>query len=454
MPRNSIESISCGPLQNNNCHEPIARTPVLENAHTMSTAPSTPDTSVFNKDRHIKYWLRCLKSFLPTGYTSNDSNRMTLALFTLSALDLLGVLHEKTTANERRDWIEWIYLCQHPEGGFRGFTGTDFGDELRNEENQHWDPANLAGTFFALAALAVLGDDFGRVRRRQCLEWLKKLQWEDGSFGEVLGEGGRIEGKRDVRYSFLAALVRWILRGEKGDVDGSVGDIDVDALAGFITASQVRWEAVYIFPMADRLTQPDIRGRDSQSSVPRSPRYALCRLCRWVEMNVLAHMWKSAAGWTYCGIGALSLLGRLPSIHRPAATPGAVNSSFVEDMLHWLVMRQTSMLSEDDDGNDDEEAGSNESHAQEQEGLAANHSASVAAPTERTPPHSMESNTNETNIEDLHWAGFNGRCNKVADTCYSFWVGGSLSVSRIIVDYAVRNAKSSSDPQKSPPTRL
>ena len=383
---------------------------------------------------------------------------MTLALFTLSALDLLGVLHEETTADERRDWIEWIYLCQHPEGGFRGFTGTDFGDELRNEENQHWDPANLAGTFFALAALAVLGDDFGRVRRRQCLEWLKKLQWEDGSFGEVLGEGGRIEGKRDVRYSFLAALVRWILRGEKGDVDGSVGDIDVDALAGFITASQVRWEAVYIFPMADRLTHPDIRGRDSQSSLPRSPRYALYRLCRWVEMNVLAHMWKSAAGWTYCGVGALSLLNRLPSIHRLEATPEAVDPSFVEDILHWLVMRQTSMLSEDDDANDDgngdEEAGTSEGHAQEHEGLAARHSSLLAAHTEHKSSHSMGSTTNEANIEDLHWAGFNGRCNKVADTCYSFWVGGSLGVSRITVDYALKNAKSSSDPEKRPSPRL
>lgn len=24
------------------------------------------------------------------------------------------------------------------------------------------------------------------------------------------------------------------------------------------------------------------------------------------------------------------------------------------------------------------------------------------------------------------WAGMNGRCNKVADTCYAFWVGASL----------------------------
>ena len=26
------------------------------------------------------------------------------------------------------------------------------------------------------------------------------------------------------------------------------------------------------------------------------------------------------------------------------------------------------------------------------------------------------------------WAGFNGRVNKIADTCYVFWAGGSLAV--------------------------
>ena len=35
----------------------------------------------------------------------------------------------------------------------------------------------------------------------------------------------------------------------------------------------------------------------------------------------------------------------------------------------------------------------------------------------------------ETSSHDLQWAGFNGRCNKVADTCYAFWVGGTLGVS-------------------------
>lgn len=32
------------------------------------------------------------------------------------------------------------------------------------------------------------------------------------------------------------------------------------------------------------------------------------------------------------------------------------------------------------------------------------------------------------NEESLQWAGFNGRCNKYADTCYSFWNTGTLEV--------------------------
>ena len=43
------------------------------------------------------------------------------------------------------------------------------------------------------------------------------------------------------------------------------------------------------------------------------------------------------------------------------------------------------------------------------------------------------SHTNPPSVEiseyDRQWVGVNGRCNKVADTCYTFWVGGTLGVS-------------------------
>lgn len=43
-------------------------------------------------------------------------------------------------------------------------------------------------------------------------------------------------------------------------------------------------------------------------------------------------------------------------------------------------------------------------------------------------------------LQELQWAGFNGRCNKVADTCYSWWVGGSLAVSKVSVHNMIRYA--------------
>ncbi|KAJ5583919.1 hypothetical protein N7450_006583 [Penicillium hetheringtonii] len=149
-------------------------------------------SSVLNTERHVKYYLRCLKTFLPSAYLSNDSNRMLLAFLALTGLDVLGALQNKTTPEERQSYINWIYHCQVPTGGFRGFSGTDFGDEQRRSENEAWDPANVPATFFALVNLLILGDDLSRVRRVECLEWLPRMQRENGGFGEVLGPGEKL----------------------------------------------------------------------------------------------------------------------------------------------------------------------------------------------------------------------------------------------------------------------
>ena len=196
--------------------------------------------AVFNKERHIKYYLRCLKTFLPDLYTANDSNRMLLAFFTVAGLDVLGVLQEKTTPEERQGYIEWIYRCQVPTGGFRGFTGTDFGQERRTPENAVWDPASIPSTFFAMVILVTLGDDLSRVKRSECLRWLPRLQRADGSFGDILGPGGEIEGGRDLRFCCFAAGTRYILRWRRREgLEDDVKDIDVPRLVSFIEACQV-----------------------------------------------------------------------------------------------------------------------------------------------------------------------------------------------------------------------
>ena len=202
----------------------------------------TADLSTFHKAQHIKYWLRCLKTHLPTLYQSNDASRMTLAFFILSALDLLDALHTHTSREERESYVQWIYRCQHPKGGFRGFTGADVGP-LQNEGNECWDPANLAASYFALAALTILGDNLEKVKVAECMTWLRQVQLEDGSFGEAKAKEGRIVGGRDVRFCYCAAAVRWILNHNGASTAGDTeNDIDVGNLERFILSLQVRPE--------------------------------------------------------------------------------------------------------------------------------------------------------------------------------------------------------------------
>jgi prenyltransferase beta subunit len=332
--------------------------------------------AVFNKERHLKYYLRCLKTFLPHQYTSNDSNRMLLAFFTISGLDILGALDSKITAEERKGFIDWLYRCQVPSGGFRGFTGTDFGIDKRTPENEVWDPANVPATFFALVLLLILGDDLSRVKRIECLEWLPKLQREDGSFGEVLGPGGEAKGGRDLRFCCCAAGTRYILRGRSGRGLEGVSDIDVGRLVEFIQACQT-----YDGGMSE------------------------------------APFCESHSGLTYCAIGALTFLRRLPKHqgHMALLSPG---SREFEHLLTWLVSRQTSDLGEEEESDEEDDGPPDRS-----DGLQ--HGTSNLSLDEKI---ALLPNLRPPTEESLHWAGFNGRCNKYADTCYSLWNAGTLVV--------------------------
>ncbi|KAF7597439.1 hypothetical protein BBP40_003686 [Aspergillus hancockii] len=346
--------------------------------------------AVFNKERHIKYFLRCLKTFLPHLYTSNDSNRILLAYFTVAGLDLLGELHNRTTPEERLGYIEWIYHCQVPSGGFRGFTGTNFGSERRTPANEAWDPASIPSTFFALVILVTLGDDLSRVMRTECLQWLSKMQRENGSFGEVLGTDGNIEGGGDLRFCCFGAGTRYILRGKGGHDPEGIKDIDMDKLVAFIDACQAY-----------------------DGGIGEAP------LC------------ESHSGHTYCAIGALTFLGRLSKNYKPMAllTPG---TGPFESLVRWLVARQTAEL-----GND-EESGEEDDHVTEgvKDPSATVEGLSSDAKADRLPV------IQPATEDSLRWAGFNGRCNKYADTCYSFWNTASLAMmDRLTLVDAPRNRR-------------
>ncbi|KAL8944574.1 MAG: hypothetical protein Q9216_000377 [Gyalolechia sp. 2 TL-2023] len=264
--------------------------------------------------------------------------------------------------------------------------------ERRIKENEYWDPANIAATYFALTSLAVLGDNLGRVRRKECLRWLKQLQLQDGTFGEALSLGGEVRGERDMRFCYCAAAIRWIL----GVGDREADDIDVDGMMWFFEASQTY-----------------------EGGFANGPFH------------------EAQAGWTYCALSAMFLLGKLPSDSRSMqAFDTWPSAQSFERLLGWLVSRQTSLLLEEEEQEEEEEVDDGlmptEIEFKSPLGVSMrNRSAEIeieiasCVPPEYFLPEEVDI---ELSDSDVQFAGLTGRCNKPADTCYTFWAGGSLAI--------------------------
>lgn len=222
----------------------------------------------FDAARGLKYLKMCYLGPLPHHYLPHEANRMAMAFFVLGAIDMATPV---PTANDeapppepiikpadRPRLRKWILAHKHPSGGFCGSPSTvlparhgedwDFeAEEATYETSGH---AQLPATVFALQMLAMLADEDGaerayaEVHRKKTLEWLRELQREDGSFGEnlanVQGRGWYIGGGHDMRHCYLAALARWMLRGDVQEGGpGWVDDIDVEGVVKYISKGQV-----------------------------------------------------------------------------------------------------------------------------------------------------------------------------------------------------------------------
>ncbi|KAJ6262553.1 hypothetical protein Dda_3364 [Drechslerella dactyloides] len=326
-----------------------------------------PTRPTFNRERNIRYWLRCLRTLLPMGYTSNDLNRTSLAFFCVNSLHILGELGKLTTDAERAAWTTWLYGCQHPRGGFRGSPGTDLGAAL-SDANAIWDPATLPGTFFSLITLLALGDDLTRVNRLETLRWLPTLQRDDGSFAEMhTARDGESEATavRDPRFSYLAAAVRWMLRGEEGSLEVEVPDVDVDMAVRFLQSIEAY--------------DGGFGGRPGS---------------------------ESHAGHTFCVIAALALFDRLYPPQSPSSPPTLHGLPHPSETVRWLVSRQQPLTPKP----------------------TTSSSSTSPAPEYDTKTHLSPLPPPFPPPDDHN--GFNGRANKRTDTCYSFWVIASLDLLR------------------------
>lgn len=390
--------------------------------HTSYDSPKMPSSpSPFDppldKPRHLRYWQRCARTLLPHHYTANDSQRLTLGFFIIAAIDLLSsspVDDDKKpllTPVDRRGLRSWVLSCQHPHGGFCGSPSHVF-PRAQHDDRDAGGNANIAATYFALLLLPMLtesehaeGGAYAGVDRAKTLRWLRRLQRVDGdgSFGEVVyelpsfdsndtderqDEGSTrymIGGGKDMRYCYLAASIRWILRGDVPEDDGAyVEDIDVAALVRHIHRSQ------------------SYDGGFSES---------------------LGH--ESHAGYAYCAVAALALLDRPtegtrsseaggqqpPSTHYTKSRSLQEGIGDIPGFISFLVSRQFAYLDAQEKKAEEEDDEDPETANFQMAGLSLSES-----------------------DDDTKHVGFNGRCNKVADTCYTWWVLGSLSILGVLDD--------------------
>lgn len=191
---------------------------------------------------------------------------------------------------------------------------------------------------------------------------------------------------------------------------------------------------------------------------------------------------KRAAGFTYCAVGALTFLDRLPSPsgtrkQKESALPNGHSApaglSSRAATVRWLVARLTNTIYEEEDEEDtqdeSDENGPGEVSTTSTSSSTAGNSegdaiAGIAFDSTDTPPSetkqtstpsftklgsrpATEADSTPTNLDASpdsvagECTGLSGRTNKIADTCYAFWVGASLSVSNPLSRFPQSNPR-------------
>lgn len=144
------------------------------------------------------------------------------------------------------------------------------------------------------------------------------------------------------------------------------------------------------------------------------------------------------AGLTYCAIDALTLLdhglGKDLDTIDAERTSGSIAS---DDCTRWILSRQTTYL-EEDETEDKEQASlvpQPEAVSLPSSPLGSPHATKFPVIPLSPPktPSSVRTQIVKAPVlnvtkQSLLWAGFNGRTNKIADTCYCFWNTGALAV--------------------------
>ena len=135
------------------------------------------------------------------------------------------------------------------------------------------------------------------------------------------------------------------------------------------------------------------------------------------------------AGLTYCAVCALSFLGKIPKDNMGSVELDVRRNISYEECVHSIVSRQSTYLEEIDEEEHQLDATQASSETSLESSPAIGylpHLGSLSLDEEPRGPSPQPLNTKN---ENMRYVGFNGRTNKIVDTCYSFWNLGALAVS-------------------------
>ena len=348
----------------------------------------------FERRRHVRYFAACLRN-LPRQYSSADTTRLSLVHFCLQALDLLGCLPDgPATCGEvgsgdvyidRGPIIEWIYGLQT----LPIRSADDEGERIRG------------GGFKGGTYLGPLGgddDDASNPRHPYDHSHLAMTYVAICSLRALGDDLSRVDA--DAVLGTIRTLQR---------EDGSFDAVSVTADGGsdleegeacdlrFMYTAIVTW---YLLTRVDRSGVPAERRigeEDDQTiNIEAATEYIISCIAYDGSLALTPHGREGHGGSTLCGVASLKLMGVLDEVaHRL--------DGWKSDLVYWCVSRQYPLPSDRTDRGDEGKS------AFEYDGYAG--------------------------------AGMQGRPNKKEDTCYSYWIGGTLHLlgeSRLLNGRALR----------------
>ncbi|PFH54021.1 hypothetical protein AMATHDRAFT_53784 [Amanita thiersii Skay4041] len=196
------------------------------------------DLPALFKDSHSAHCKRCLMG-LPSSSTDLDASRLVVIFYCINALDLLGLLSEKTTKADREAWRDWIWR-RHTFGVYgSGFKPSSYMSiEHPSESYKGYDTPHLIMTYTALLSLAVLRDDFSKLDRKGLINFLRSCQKEDGSFSTIPNGG-----ETDLRTLYCAFVISMMLDDWSG--------IDIPRAISFIKKCRTHEGGYGQFPLCE-----------------------------------------------------------------------------------------------------------------------------------------------------------------------------------------------------------